>query len=234
MIRYSLIAVAIFSAAIGGCANNNVGVDVPRGDAAYALVPAASASRQLKEYRIGPLDKIDVTVFQEPDLTMKGLTVDASGLISIPFVDNAQAAGLTARELARSLEDELRSRYLHPQVTVTITESVSQRVTVQGEVDEPGIYPIAGATTLLGAIALASGETDVAATRDVVVLRTIDGEPKAAVFDIQRIRQAQDPDPLIEGNDVVIVGYSRSRGLKENILLAVPVLNLFALSATRF
>ncbi len=126
------------------------------------------------------------------------------------------------------------SRYLHSQVTVTITESVSQRVTVQGEVDEPGIYPIAGATTLLGAIALASGETDVAATRDVVVLRTIDGEPKAAVFDIQRIRQAQDPDPLIEGNDVVIVGYSRSRGLKENILLAVPVLNLFALSATRF
>lgn len=194
-------------------------------------MPANESGPVAQDYRIGPLDTIDVTVFQEPDLTMRGLVVDASGSVSMPFVDRARAAGLTSGELARELETRLRERYVRPQVTVTVTSSVSQRVVVEGEVTEPGLYPLAGPTTLLGTIALAKGETRVAAVHDIVIFRVINGQRMAAVFDIARIKAGIDPDPQVLGNDVIVVGYSNRRGLWRDVLQTVPLLNVFALTA---
>ena len=228
--RQTFIGIAASLFCLAGCAGPNVGRSVPRGASAYALMPANQSSDQVRDYRIGPLDTLDVTVFQEPDLSMRALVVDASGSISMPFVTRAQAAGLTSTQLARELEDRLRHSYLHPQVTVTVTSSVSQRVTVEGQVTEPGIYQLNGPTTLLGTIAMAKGETRVSALRDVVVFRTINGQRMAAVFDIASIRRGNDPDPQILGSDVVVVGYSNARGLWRDVLQAAPLFNVFRLT----
>jgi polysaccharide export outer membrane protein len=201
---------------------------VPGGAAAYALIPAPTGQASAQDYRIGPLDTVDISVFQEPDLTVRGLVVDSSGNVVMPLIGRVRAAGRTATELSAEIEQRLGANYLRrPQVTVLVSGSVSQRVTVEGQVTEPGVYDLHGPTTLLSTLALAKGETRVASLREVVVFRVIDGQRMGAVFDVGRIRRGDDPDPQILGNDVVIVGYSNLNGLWRDILLAAPLLNVF-------
>lgn len=222
----SVAMLAALSAA--GCAGPNVVGSVPRGEAAYATMQPAPAELT-KDYVIGPLDTLDIGVFQEPDLSIKGVPVDVSGNISMPLIRTVQAAGLTTEQLARDLQSRLLKYYVRPEVTVVVATSVSQRVTVQGQVEEPGVYDIKGPTTLLNVIALAKGENRTAAMKEVVVFRTIDSKRMAAVFDLGRIRRGEDADPRILGNDIVIVGYSNVKGLWRDVLQAAPLFNAFRL-----
>lgn len=219
----ALLACAVSAA---GCAGPNATRSVPRGDAAYAVMQPSPEERS-KDYVIGPLDTLDIGVFQEPDLSMKAVPVDVSGNISMPLIRTVQAAGLTTDELARELQRRLLQYYVRPEVTVVVASSVSQRVTVQGQVEEPGVYDLKGPTTLLNVIALAHGENRTAAMKEVVVFRTVDSRRMAAVFDLGRIRRGEDPDPRILGNDIVVVGYSNVKGLWRDILQAAPLLNAF-------
>lgn len=215
-------------AALAGCTGPNVGKGMAVGKDAYGVIPAAGATWQPQEYRIGPLDTVDITVFQEPDFTMKGAQVDASGNVAVAMIGVIPAAGRTAVELSREIERRLGDRYLqHPQVTVAVAGSVSQRVTVQGEVTEPGVYDIKGRTTLLDAIARAKGETRVAAVKQVLVFRSLNGQRVGAVFDVASIRRGEARDPELLGNDTVIVGYSKSRGVWRDMLAAAPLFNVF-------
>lgn len=224
MARSLTMLLAALSAA--GCAGPNVIQSVPRGDAAYATMQP-TPGELAKEYVIGPLDTLDIGVFQEPDLSMKGLPVDASGNISMPLIRTVPAAGMTTEQLATELQQRLQKYYVRPEVTVVVATSVSQRVTVQGQVEEPGIYDIKGPTTLLNVIALAKGENQTAAMKEVVVFRVVDSKRMAAVFDLGRIRRGEDPDPRILGNDIVVVGYSNIKGLWRDILQTAPLLNAF-------
>lgn len=147
--------------------------------------------------------------------------------MALPLIGRVRASGLTATELAASLRERYGRYYVDPQVTVIVTSSVSQRVTVQGEVEEPGIYDVRGGTTLLDAIAMAKGETDTAALREVIVLRQIDGQRTAALFDINRIRRGDDPDPAVLGRDVIVVGLSNSKKVWNDVLRIAPLLNIF-------
>lgn len=210
---------------LSACAGPNAGKDLPRGASAYGVVPATQPDAAQAEYRIGPLDTIDITVFQEPDLSTKGIQVDASGNVAVPLAGKLQAAGSTASELATAIEAKLGERYLqHPQVTVTVSGSVSQKVIVEGEVTEPGVYPIHGSTTLLEALSLAKGETRVSSLKEVLVFRTVNGQRTGAVFDVSRIRRGTAQDPQILGNDVVVVGYSNVRGLWRDFLQTTPLI----------
>jgi polysaccharide export outer membrane protein len=179
-------------------------------------------------YRIGPLDTLDVSVFEEPDLSVKAMQVDASGLIALPLVGSVSAKGKTAAELSKELEQILGQKYLkNPQVTVTVAASVSQKVSVQGEVTEPGIYQLNGPTTLLDVISMAKGETEVAKLNQVVVFRTVNGQRMGAVFDVASIRRGQAADPVIHGNDLVVVGYSAAKRFWQNVVRAAPLFNVF-------
>jgi polysaccharide export outer membrane protein len=101
---------------------------------------------------IGPLDVIEVSVFGVPELSRE-MQVDASGRISMPLIGTVDARGKTAGELAQAIEDSLRGRYVRdPDVTINIKSSVSQVVTIDGEVVEPGLYPVTNQMTLLRAI----------------------------------------------------------------------------------
>jgi polysaccharide biosynthesis/export protein len=222
------VALALMAVVASACSNNNVGPNIAAGEAAYQMIPAPVGGPGARDYVIGPLDTLQVSVFQEQDISANGIVVDAAGSISMPLIGRLAAAGLTTTELAEKVREKLADRfYVNPQVTVTVSSSVSQRVTVQGEVTEPGIYPIQGPTTLLDAIALAKGETENAALREVVVVRFIDGKRSGAVFDMQRIRRGDDADPAVQARDTIIVGHSVSKKVWHDVLRAAPLLNVF-------
>lgn len=215
---------------LSGCATSRPLTNMPNGQAAYSVIPAVPAAAQtaVQDYRIGPLDSLDISVFGEPDLSVKALRVDAGGLIALPLVGTVEAKGKSPAELSQSLERLLGERYLRdPQVTVTVVASVSQKVSVQGEVADPGVYPLSGPTTLLEVISMAKGETDLATLNQVVVFRTINGQRMGAVFDIASIRRGQADDPVIEGNDLVVVGYSSAKRFWKNVVSAAPVFAIF-------
>jgi polysaccharide biosynthesis/export protein len=219
---------AVLALCLNGCAIRNLGPELKDGPSEAERFPIASETLTLADYKIGPFDTLRINVFQEPDLSVDEAQVDAAGRINLALVGEVTATGKTALDLSRELERAYGERYLvRPQITVSVTSSISQKVTVQGEVRTPGVYPIKGATTLLEAISLAQGETEVAALKQVVVLRSVSGQKMGALFDVESIRRGEAQDPAIFGNDIVIVGYSNARGLWRDTLRAAPLINIF-------
>ncbi len=173
---------------------------------------------------IGPLDTIQVDVFNVPDLSRE-MQVDASGRIAMPLVGTVDARGKTAQELAATVETALRGRYVrNPEVTVNIRSSVSQVVTIDGQVVEPGLYPVTNQMTLLRAIASAKGMNEFARTEEVVILRTVEGRKMAGLYNIEAIRRGAYDDPPIYANDVIVVGDSPQRRLFRDIVSVAPLL----------
>jgi polysaccharide biosynthesis/export protein len=172
---------------------------------------------------IGPLDTIEVDVFNVPALSRE-MQVDASGRISMPLVGSLDARG-TAEELAQSIEAALRGRYVrNPEVTVNIKSSVSQVVTIDGQVVEPGLYPVTNQMTLMRAIASAKGLAEFARADDVVILRTVEDKKMAGLYNIGAIRRGVYDDPPIYANDVIIVGDSPQRRLFRDFVSLSPLL----------
>lgn len=173
---------------------------------------------------IGPLDTIEVNVFNVPELSRE-IQVDASGRISMPLIGAIDARGRTASELAQDIEGALTGRYVrNPDVTVNIRSSVSQVVTIDGQVVEPGLYPVTNEMTLMRAVASAKGLTEFARQREVVILRTVEGRRMAGLYDMDAIRRGVYDDPAIYANDVVIVGDSPERRLFRDFVSLAPLL----------
>lgn len=173
---------------------------------------------------IGPLDTIQVDVFNVPELSRE-MQVDASGRISMPLVGTVDARGKTAAELAEAVEATLRGRYVrNPEVTVNIKSSVSQVVTVDGQVVEPGLYPVTNQMTLTRAIASAKGLSEFARQEDVVILRTVEGRRMAGLYNIDAIRRGAYEDPSIYANDVIVVGDSPQRRLFRDLVAVSPII----------
>lgn len=173
---------------------------------------------------IGPLDTIQVDVFNIPDLSRE-MQVDASGRISMPLAGTIDARGKTAGELANAIEAALRRRYVrNPEVTVNIRSSVSQVVTIDGQVTEPGLYPVTNQLTLIRAVASAKGLSEFASEDDVVILRKVNGKLMAGLYNLAAIRRGAYDDPSIYANDVVIVGDSPQRRLFRTFVSLSPLL----------
>ena len=174
---------------------------------------------------IGPLDTLQVDVFNVPDLSRE-VQVDASGRISIPLAGTFDARGRTAEELGKVIEAALRTHFVrNPRVTINIKSSVSQVVTIDGQVTEPGLYPVTNQMTLMRSIASAKGLSEFARQDDIVVLRTVGGRKMAALFNIGAIRRGAYQDPPIYANDVVIVGDSPQRRWFKDLVSLSPLLS---------
>ncbi|WP_374943846.1 polysaccharide biosynthesis/export family protein [Sphingomonas sp.] len=173
---------------------------------------------------IGPLDTIQVDVFNVPDLSRE-MQVDASGRISMPLAGTIDARGKTAPELAGAIEAALRGRYIrNPEVTINIKSSVSQVVTIDGQVVEPGLYPVTNQMTLMRAIASAKGLSEFARQDDVVILRTVNDRKMAGLYNIDAIRRGAYGDPPIYANDVIVVGDSPQRRLFRDFVSLSPII----------
>ena len=173
---------------------------------------------------IGPLDTILVDVFNVPELSRE-IQVDASGRISMPLTGTLEARGRTAEELAETIRTALRARYIRePQVTVNLKSSVSQVVTIDGQVIEPGLYPVTNQMTLIRAIASAKGLSEFARQDDVVILRTVKNQRMAGLYNLGAIRRGAYDDPMIYANDIIIVGDSPERRRFRDIVSLAPLL----------
>lgn len=172
---------------------------------------------------VGPLDTISVAVFGIPELNRE-IQVDASGRIAMPLIGAIDAGGKTAAELGQDIEQELAANYVRdPDVTVNIISSVSQVVTVDGQVVEPGLYPVTNQMTLLRAVASARGLTEFAKQDDVVILRTVNGQRMAGLYNIAAIRRGAYEDPSVYANDLIVVGDSPERRLFRDIIQVAPL-----------
>jgi polysaccharide biosynthesis/export protein len=178
-----------------------------------------------RPYLIGPFDKLTIDVFGIEDLSKKEVQADASGRISFPLAGIIEAAGRTPGELETIIEERLRTRFVRdPQVTVNLKETVSQVITVDGNVREPGLYPVIGRMTLMRAVATAKGTAEFAQLDDVVIFRTVKKQQMAAIYNLKAIRRGTYADPEVFANDVVVVGDSASQRLLKNSLTLLPAL----------
>lgn len=178
-----------------------------------------------RPYLIGPFDKLTIDVFGIEEMKLLKVQTDASGRISFPLIGSVEAAGKTPAEVAMLIASKLRGRYVrNPQVTVNLDETVSQVVSVGGEVREPGLYPVVGRMTLMRAVATAKGVGEFAKLNDVVVFRTVGGRKMAALYNLKAIQRAAYPDPEIFANDVIVVGDSPARRIFRDVLQAAPLL----------
>src|SRR6516162_2891275 len=139
---------------------------------------AAATTPGNAAYKIGPLDVLDISVFQAPDLS-KTVEVASNGTIDLPLLGEPPATGKTTYELQRELNSKFGGKYLqNPQVTVSVKQFNSSRVTVSGAVKNPGVFPYKG-ETLLQYITMAGGLTSEANSM-VVVLRQQGNGPRLA------------------------------------------------------
>lgn len=188
---------------------------------------ASGAYTGTSEYRVGAQDLLEISVFQVNDLN-RTVRVNSNGQISLPLIGVVQAGGSTVQELEALIAGKLTEGYLQaPQVSVFVKEFTSQRITLEGAVRNPGIFPVTGKMSLLQAIALGGGVTDLANLQGVVVFRTVDGKKMAAVFDLKQIRAGDAVDPQVYGDDIVVVDQSGAKTGMRRIIEALPVFNIF-------
>lgn len=177
-----------------------------------------------RPYLIGPFDKLKIDVFGIEDLS-KEVQIDASGRLSFPLIGVVEASGMTPGELGTELERRLQGRYVRdPQVTVNLEETVSQVITVDGQVDNPGLYPVIGRMTLMRAVATAGGTAEFAKLNDVVIFRNVDGKQLAGLYNLKAIRRGAYSDPEVFANDVIVVGDSQARRLFRDLIQASPLI----------
>ena len=175
----------------------------------------AGATQGNSAYKIGPLDVLEISVFRVPDLT-KVAQVSDVGTIDYPLVGEFKAAGKSARQLEVEIAKKLGDKYVKkPQVSVLVREYNSQRITIEGSVHDPGVFPMKGPTTLVQAIAMSGGINADTSSGDIVVFRTIDGVRSAARFDLDAVKKGTAPDPHLQPNDVVIVDTSSGTSCPE-------------------
>lgn len=222
------LAGALMVLAATGCA----GGPRPIGNASSVraiegAMPAPSTAdfaRPVRDFYLGPGDKLKVNVFGVPELSGE-TQIDGAGQLSFPLIGIVDAAGQTPAQVAQTVEDRLQGRYVKdPQVTVNVEDSLNQTLTVDGQVARPGMYPVTGRMTLERAVAVAGGASELANLRDVLVRREVGDQTYIGMYNLDAIRRGNYADPEVFPSDVIIVGDSSQRRLFRDILQIVPLL----------
>jgi len=177
-----------------------------KGDLVPAVIGIPDDPGPERNYRIGPYDLLKIEVFQVQELSRQE-RVNDEGNVTLPLIGPLQVAGLTPQEAEQLIAAKLGEEYLqNPQVNIFVSEYASQKVTVTGQVKKPGVFPVAGRTTLMQAIALAGGLDDVAKKEEVVVFRKQPtGSVSAYVVNMASIEEGKLTDPVIVGDDRIMV-----------------------------
>jgi polysaccharide export outer membrane protein len=167
--------------------------------AADAVVPVED-----RDYKIGPEDVLDISVWKNEELS-RTVPVRPDGKVSLPLVNDIQAAGLTPSRLREELTRRLSEYVPSPEVAVIVREVHSAKVSVVGAVRSPGRYEVRSPATVLELIALAQGFTDFAARDRIVVLRQ-NGTPQRITFNYRKITDGTDQDNFfVQAGDIIVV-----------------------------
>jgi len=155
-------------------------------------------------YVIGPEDVLFIHVWREELLTRQ-VPVRMDGKISLPVVNDVQAAGLTPLQLKETLTKRLKEFVDNPEVSVIVMEANSYKVFVSGEVRTPGVYRLRAETTILEVIPMAGGFTEWADKSDITIISKENGKEKRIRANYNRIVKGKDPAVKLKAGDVIVV-----------------------------
>lgn len=220
--NHFLMSLTLLSLMMNGCSTTNVITNNS------TLTKANTADLDYtvgaQDYQIGSSDLLNIKVFQADELSRE-VRVDANGNINLPLLGTVSIAGLTQTEAENKLADLMRQSLLQdPQVTIFIKEFTSQRITIEGEVSKPGIYPINGKMTILQALAIAGGPASLADMKNVVLFRQKDNKDQAYLINLNNIQNGTNKDFLLRNEDKIVIHRSDSRyWLKEASTFLSPI-----------
>ena len=223
-----LCLLLVLALLLGGCGSGQVkriasNEPLPPPD----TTSAEGAYKGASEYRLGPQDLIEISVFGVDRLS-QSVRVNSNGQISLPLIGGVTAGGMTIPDLETELAARYADGYLqNPQVSVFVKEFASQRLTFEGAVKEPGIYPLTGRTTLLQGIAIAKGLDPLADLGGIVLFRQIDGKKMAAVYNMRDLRSGKIEDPVLYGDDIIVVEQSGSKTALRRFIETTPLAMFF-------
>ncbi len=171
-----------------------------------ATTTAAQVVPNDTEYKIGPQDVLRIDVWKEADIS-RSEPVRPDGRISLPLLNDVQAAGLTPIQLAGVITDGLKKYITNPQVTVSVTEINSRRVYVTGEVTRPGAFPLLPNMTVLQALSSSGGFSQFAKLKGIYVLRNEGGKQVKHPFNYKDVVSGKKPELNIQlqPGDVIVV-----------------------------
>jgi len=221
------IGLASLCALLAGACTTSATANVPYGN---LDLPDTTLGVDRNDLRVAPLDLVEIWVFGVEEL--KGTyQVDPEGKIRFPLIGIVDAQGYATFELAALIEEKLRNGFVtNPQVSVRISESSGQQLTVEGAVQKPGMYPVRGRLSLLQAIAISGGPTPGADASRVVIFRYIEGKRMAAAYNLMKIRGGEVEDPIVYGNDIIVIDGDNVRQGYEDLIRSIPVLGLFMMA----
>ena len=167
---------------------------------------AQKAATQDPNYIIGAQDVLDVSVWKEPEVS-RVVPVRPDGKISLPLLNDVQAAGMTPAQLAAQITVSLKKYVTSPQVTVIVATINSQRIYIIGEVARPGAFPMLPGMNVLQGLSSAGGFTQFAKTKNIYVLRMEDGKQQKYPVNYKEVVSGKHPeqDISLKAGDTIVV-----------------------------
>jgi polysaccharide biosynthesis/export protein len=168
--------------------------------------PAPKAATVDPNYVIGGQDVLDISVWKETELT-RTVPVRPDGKISLPLLNDVQAAGLTPTQLAAQITESLKKFVTNPQVTVIVAQINSQRIYILGEVARAGAYPLLPNMTILQGLSSAGGFTLYANTKKIYMFRTENGKQVKYPFNYKDVinGKATEENVVLKAGDTIVV-----------------------------
>ena len=201
-LRNHLVAVAAFLLIVAATfAGQNSG-----GQAEPSNTSTAQTAENDPSYKIGAQDVLNISVWKEPDLTQT-VPVRPDGKISMPLLNDVQAAGLTPTELRDHIAEALKKYVTDPVVTVIVTQINSERVYITGEVTHPGAFPLVPGMTILQALSSAGGFTNFANTKKIYMFRMVNGKRVDFPFNYKDVIHGKklDENVVLQAGDTIVV-----------------------------
>jgi len=205
----TLIALAMFSVSVR--AQGQARKDI-KSESAMVLTAADVASQPRKaatedpNYSIAPDDVLTIDVWKEPEIS-RTLPVRRDGKISLPLLNDVQAAGLTPTQLGSEIVEKLRATIVHPQVTVIVAQMSSQRIYILGQVTRGGAYPLVPDMTVMQALSIAGGFTPYANVKKIRVMRKENGADKIFLMNYKEVSSGRKTaqDIHLKPGDTIVV-----------------------------
>jgi polysaccharide export outer membrane protein len=202
MIALSLALSLFFSACSSFPSASTTGVGEPSDMPATADGGAPTAD----SYMIQPGDVLEISVWKEKDL-QKDLMVRPDGGLNFPLTGDIIASGKTVEQLRKELVAKLTKYVPDPVVTVSIKQSLGNKIYIVGNVNKPGDYIVIRNVDVMQALSMAGGPTPYASVNNIKILRRVSGEQKVFLFKYSHVEKGEDLEQniMLQGGDVVVV-----------------------------
>jgi len=198
------ILLTSFSVRAQGPAQNNLNAENGKvvATSSQPMKPVAESS----DYSIAPDDVLIIDVWKEPEIS-RTVPVRRDGKISLPLLNDLQAAGLTPTQLGSEIAEKLRATVIHPQVTVIVAQMSSLRIYILGQVNRAGAYPLVPGMTAVQALSIGGGLTPFAKRKKIYVMRIENGVNKMLPINYKEVTAGRRPQENIElkpGDTIVV------------------------------